>query len=162
MTSDKESREEYERVLETSPLEVREKVERLVKADPSGRNIGAAYGFFYCTAPERELEAYLPKAREDASTPNNLELMLGEGINPEQFNFDPELKELAYQAKNMGNNYTMTAYLPYATNEKTAHELGDIQNALYQSPLQEKFHKYGGKFWGGIVYREGTEYQFLD
>lgn len=104
----------------------------------------------------------MPKAREDASTPNSLELSLKEGINPEHFNFDPELKKLAYKAHRMGNNYTIAAYLPNATNKRTASELGDIQNALYQSPLQSKFHKDGGKFWGGIVYKDGLEYEFLE
>ena len=122
---------------------------------------GEAYGFFYCNAPKYEVEEQLPQAREKARTPNKLELTLVEGIYPEHFD-DPELKELAYQASNMGNNYTMTAHLPDATNEKTAHELGDIQNVLYQSPLQSKFHKDDGEFWGGIVYKEGAKYQFLE
>lgn len=126
--------------------------------------LGRAYGFLYCNASKEEIEKYLPQAREDASTPNSLELCLEEGINPENpyIRHDLELRELAYQANSQGNNYTMIASLPDSSNERTAHELGDIQNALYQSPLKEKFHKDDGKFWGGIVYKEGKEYQFLE
>lgn len=134
------------------------------KESKDKENMGRAYGFFYCNASKEEIEKCLPQAREDASTPNSLELSLEKGINPENpyIRHDLELGELAYQAHNQGNNYTMIASLPDASNERTAHELGDVQNALYQSPLQEKFHKDGEKFWGGIVYKEGKEYQFLE
>ncbi len=104
--------EKLEGLIEATPSKYKERVGKLLEALP---DIGTAYGFFYCNAPKTEVEAYLPKSREDASTPNSLELALEEGINPEKFNYDPELKKLAYQAKNMGNNYAMIAILPHAT-----------------------------------------------
>ena len=125
-------------------------------------SMGKAYGFFYFNGKEQEIQEQLPKARAMESTPNDLELKLSEGINPEQFDDDAELKDLAYQALRSKNNYLLIASLPNATNKKTAHELGDIKNSLYHSSLQSKFHKDGEKFLGGIIYKEGENYEFLE
>jgi len=124
---------------------------------------GRAYGFFYCSASKREIEEQLPLARK--VTPNELELTLIDSINPNDFNSDPELKELSESAlKEFGNNYAITATLPNATNRQTASELGDFINALYfNTPLTEKFYKDGlKKVRGGIVYKEGDRYEFQE
>ncbi len=123
--------------------------------------LGKAYGFFYSYASKEQIEALLPTARRVAKTPESLELTLIEGTNPDNIR-DSKLMELAGLAKDQGNNYTMIGNLPNATNESTAKELGILQNTLYQSPLQRKFHKGDGKFYGGIVYKKGKRYEFLE
>ena len=124
--------------------------------------LGRAYSFFYCSAPREEIERNLPEARARASTPSDLELTLKQDFSPEDFKGDAQLVRLASEAKGEGNNYVMTATLPNATNGKTASELGDVQNALYQSSLQQSFHRPDGKYIGGIVYKEGRRYEFKE
>lgn len=124
--------------------------------------VGKAYAFFYCAAPKADVEKALPKAREQAKTPNGLELTLREGIDPINFGLFSRIRTLAEQARQEGNNYSIEAALPGASNRKTAEELVTIQNALYASPLKESFHKGGHKYLGGTVYRAGEDYEFME
>ncbi len=130
---------------------------------------GRAYAFISSSASESEIKEYLPLARERAHTPDSLEFRFHKDIFPLEHLMsiqvrpaDSELFKLAQSALDMGNNYTMEAYLPNATNERTAGELGDLLNEFYQSPLQKKFLREDGKYWGGIVYKEGEEYVFKE
>lgn len=124
--------------------------------------MGKAYAFFYCGASRGELERELPSARERAKAPAELELKLTEGIKPDYFEHDAQLMELAQDACAMRNNYSLMAYLPHATNEKAANHLVNVQDALYQSPLHERFHRGSDKFIWGIVYKSGSEYEFME
>ena len=123
---------------------------------------GKAYAFFYCSAPKADVEKELPKARELAQVPNNLELTLTEGINPDEFKQDPQLKALAQQAREADNNYSLTANLPYSTNKDTANNLVTVQNMLYSSSLQDRLHKGDGKAIGATIYRSGRGYSFVE
>ncbi|MDO8508080.1 MAG: hypothetical protein Q7S27_00180 [Nanoarchaeota archaeon] len=114
-------------------------------------NTGEAYSFFYCNASKSEILEEFPRARRLALTPENLELILIEGINPDIFE-DEKLKRIAYENLKMGRNYTMVAVLPGAPNEKAYTELGDIYNCLYASPIGDKFYKNGDWFPAEIVY----------
>ncbi|MEK6844083.1 MAG: hypothetical protein AABX83_01510 [Nanoarchaeota archaeon] len=128
------------------------------------QKMGRAYGFFYSSASQKELEAELYPIRDATRTLANmgLELELKAGINPKDYSHDSELKELSEMAVRQDNNYTITATLPDATNQRTAKELGDVMNAYYQSPLMNSFHKGEAKSIGGIVYKEADRYEFLE
>ena len=107
--------------------------------------VGKAYAFFYCSATKADIEKELPKARDAAQVPNNLELILTKGINPNDFEHDYQLKELAH-----------------STNKDTAKQLGNVQNMLYSSSLQDELHKGDYKAIGAIVFRSGNEYSFVE
>ncbi len=124
--------------------------------------VGKAYAFFYCSATKADIEKELPKARDAAQVPNNLELILTKGINPNDFEHDSQLKELAQKAREADNNYYLTAILPYSTNKDTAKQLGNVQNMLYSSSLQDELHKGDYKAIGAIVFRSGNEYSFVE
>ena len=126
------------------------------------QNMGRAYGFFYSSASQKELEAELPSVRDLARIPANMSLELKAGINPEDYSHDSELKELSEMAIRQDNNYQITATLPDATNKRTAKELGDVMNTYYQSPLMNSFRKGEAKSIGGIVYKEADRYEFLE
>jgi len=52
-------------------------------------------------------------------------------------------------------NYVFEAQLEGADNETTARELKDIFNSAYHSPL---FVPRPSKFYGTVVYRQGSQY----
>ena len=86
----------------------------MTKETLKDKKVGKAYAFFYCSAPKADIDKVLPKARDIyTALPNNLELTLTEGINPEDFRQDPQLRELAEQAREEDCNYSITAALPY-------------------------------------------------
>lgn len=119
-------------------------------------SVGKAYGFFYCDASKQEIERRLPRIRFNASTPSDLELSLIEGVD--NLRGDSKLMALAQEAKQRGNNFVFEATYIGNTNRKTASELGDILNQVYQSPLYEA----NAPFKGATVYEEKGDYLFRD
>lgn len=75
-----------------------------------------------------------------------------EGTDP--LTGDPELLQIAEEAKDAEIRYVMQADYPNATNHQTADELASILNQVYQSPL----YREGEKFRGKIVYKEKGRY----
>jgi len=118
--------------------------------------IGKAYGFFDCTYSKEKIEQELPKAKELAKTPSELELSLIEGT--ENLRGDNDLMSIARDAKRSGMKYVFEATYDGETNEKTADELEVILNMVYASPLFEK----GEKFYGKVVYEDKGKYVFKE
>ena len=121
--------------------------------------VGTAYGFFYFGGSREEIEGALPRARAAASAPSEMELVLCDGVEPERLaryeelrglNDDPDLIPLADAARQDNLNYVIRARLPGASNLRTAKDLGDVENELYQSSLQTKFHRGLDKFDGEV------------
>lgn len=117
---------------------------------------GKAYGFFDCSATKEEIEGEIPFIRDAVKTPNQLELVLTEGMDT--LMGDSVLLSIAQDAKKAGIKYVMEATYSNATNKQTADELSAILNQAYQSPLYQK----GEKFRGEIVYQENGEYLFRE
>src|SRR3989344_5100841 len=106
------------------------------KVTEDGPMVGKAYGFFYCSASKQEIERELPRSREMAQTPSELELSLIEGMDNIRGN--EELTTLAQEAKQNGINYMLETTYPNATNRSAADELANIFNMIYVSPLYQK------------------------
>jgi hypothetical protein len=117
------------------------------------KQVGEAYAFFNCRASKGEIERELPDIRDAVKTPNQLELSLTEGINPEIFKH-PELRSIAQDAKDAGIRYFMRASYRDASNKQTADELSSILNQAYQSPLYQDKEE----FRGGIFFEENGHY----
>lgn len=122
---------------------------------------GTAYAFFKCNASFAEITSAIPSARREANSPSYLEITITE--DPTKINTlnDPELADIAQDAKAQGINYAAQATLLKATNRETAIELREFLNALYAwSGLYTK----GEKFFGEVVYDENSngEYYTLD
>ena len=118
------------------------------------REVGKAYGFFYCKASKNKIEALLPEIRSNANTPSKLELSLIEEVD--NLRGDTRLTDLAKEAKQNGINYVLEATYQGATNKNAADELSDILNSAYQSPLYDQ----GEQFKGGVVYEDEGKYIF--
>ena len=113
---------------------------------------GKAYAFFDVNASPKKLKGMIPKIRDLAQTPNNLELKLSEDVT--SLSQDPELLKAS---QDFDYDYVIEASLPDATNEKTAGELGDIMGGVYSA-----FYDKGEKFRGEVVYKSGSEYLFRE
>ena len=118
--------------------------------------VGRAYGFFQCSASKREIEAELPKLREAARTPSQLELTLIEGMD--NVNVDERLDGFAQEEKKDGINYMLQAKGSNLTNKGVANEVADVLNQTYQSNL----YKPKESFNGDIVYEENGRYVFRE
>ncbi|MBW2993764.1 hypothetical protein KY317_04280 [Candidatus Woesearchaeota archaeon] len=91
--------------------------------------IGKAYGFFDCNASKEEIEAELPKIRELAQTPSELELSLIEGVD--NLKGDPELmKYIAQEVKLREYRFVLEATYSGMPNSKAAAELEPVFNLL--------------------------------
>ena len=95
----------------------------------------------------------MPRIRELAKTPGQLEITLTEDGASLLKEGDEKLSELLRNAKEAGRQYVMDATFPEATNEETAEELKTILIQAYQSPL----YKNDEPFYGDILLRGYTE-----
>lgn len=129
---------------------------KVTRESHMAKQIGKAYGFFYCDASKQEIETELHTIRELVRTPSQLELSLIEGMD--NIEGDKRLTALAQEAKQDGINYMLQATYPNGTNKDTADEVAGILNQAYQSPL----YKTKEPFKGAIVYEEKSEYIFRD
>jgi len=120
------------------------------------KNVGKAYGFFYCGASKEAIQAKLPTIRAIVRTSDKLELSLIEGMD--NIKGDKRLTTLAQEAKQDGLNYMLQATYPNGTNKDAADEVSSILNQAYQSPL----YRTKEPFKGAIVYEEKGEYLFRD
>lgn len=118
---------------------------------------GEAYAFFNCRASKPKIEREIGDIRQVINTPNQLELSLTEGINPESFN-DAELRGIAQDAKDAGIRYSMKARYRGASNKQTADEVSSVLNQAYQSPL----YRDKEEFRGGIFYEENGRYAEIE
>ena len=129
----------------------------------NGIDVGEAYAFFDCNAPMTQVAQEIPKIRKLVETHKGLELFLAKDALPLMRsninNVDPELVEIALNAKDAGIKYVLAARsLPNMTNRQTAEELSTILNQAYQSPLYQE----GEKFRGEVVYKERENYVFME
>lgn len=122
--------------------------------------IGKAYAFFDCRASKEKIETELNYIRDAVETPRELELSLTENLD-ELIGFrgalrliDPNLSQIAREAKEAGIRYAMEAKYPNATNKKTADELSAVLNQAYQSDLYQKDEGFRG--W--IFYEDNGQY----
>ena len=125
---------------------------RVVRGSPKPIPVGEAYAFFDCNALKTRLEQAMPYIREDAQTPNELELYLMEGR--ELLTKGGQLGQIARDAEEQGIKYVMKANYPNQSNRETAMELGDVLNIIYPSSLYQQ----GEKFRGAIYYKHGEKY----
>ncbi len=114
-------------------------------------NYGKAYAFFNTSAPKDVLPLVVEDARDMAQTPRELELILNEGF--EKLNGDSELMTLAKEAEKNGMKYVFEAKYRGATNKKTADEVADILNSIYNASA-EIDPAFGAK----IVYQDMGKY----
>lgn len=121
------------------------------------KQVGEAYAFFNCNASKVQIEAELPQIRTLTETPNELELSLTEGIDPQSYEH-PQLRRIAQEAKDSGIKYAMNARYKDATNKETTDHLSGILNQAYQSPLYQE----GEQFCGEIVFQNKGRYVFRD
>ena len=137
-------------------------------------NRGIAYAFFDCDASKEQIERAMPNVRYDARTPENLQLLLQEGIKG--LKLDAKLSELIeyendyrvmssrrirqpweQESKSLSSmRYAMIASYD-RTNEETASELGDVVNDIHR-----KFDKDQEVFRGAVVYEKDGEYQLRE
>ncbi|HLC56930.1 MAG TPA: hypothetical protein VJJ23_06845 [Candidatus Nanoarchaeia archaeon] len=146
-------------------------------------NRGAAYAFFDCDASKEQIERAMPNVRYDARTPENLQLLLQEGVSG--LRIDAKLTDLIecekdyriMSSERMGQEtgfsallthgeeirplyrmkYAMVASYDGHSNEDTANELGDIVNDIHR-----KFGNDQDVFRGAVVYEKDGEYQFKE
>ncbi|MEK6875231.1 MAG: hypothetical protein AABX30_00950 [Nanoarchaeota archaeon] len=118
--------------------------------------VGKAYAFFNCEAIKGDIEKELPFIRKCVKTPNPLELSLIEGTDT--LTGDPQLLQIAREAKDAGIRYVMEATYPNATNHQTADEVASVLNQAYQSQLYQK----GEQFRGEVVYKDRGRYVFRE
>src|SRR3989338_9890825 len=117
---------------------------------------GRAYGFFDSKLSKERIEAELPSIRNVARAPSVLELSLIEGV--ERLRGELALMPIVGGAKEAGIRYVLKATYPGGTNRKTADEVADILNQVYQLPL----HQDGEHVrWEG-VYKDRGRYVFRD
>lgn len=115
--------------------------------------VGEAYAFFNCRASKPEIEREIVDIRRVIGTPNQLELTLTEGINPESFKH-PELRSIAQDAKDAGIRYSLQGRYQNVSNKQTADEVASVLNQAYQSPL----YRDKEEFRGGIFFDENGSY----
>lgn len=120
------------------------------------KKVGKAYGFFDSKLSKERIEVELPSIRHAVRTPSRLELSLIEGV--ENLRGEPALMPIVREARNSGMRYGLEATYPGSTNKKTADEVADILNQVYQSPL----HQDGKPVRWEIVYKDGNRYIFRD
>ena len=117
-----------------------------------------AYAFFDCGATKKRVSRELSYIKKLVGMPVDLKLILTEGVHPESFN-DPELREIAREAKSAGIRYTMkTTYQGNKYNNKSVADMASIiLNQAYQSSLYSKDEP----FIGMIVYK-GNNSHYLE
>ncbi len=116
---------------------------------------GVAYGLFYCGKDAAAVQAELPSARKAAVVPKGLVLKLTEGLGELR---DLRLAPFVRQAEQAGLDFVLAATCPGLSNEKTASELADVFNMLYQSSLYQS----GESLRAEVVYDNGKEYVTFD
>lgn len=120
---------------------------------------GRAYGFIECYAPKAELEASLREvipAVRNSEGPQRLEVTLTEGVDPKKFRADPELHQIAKEAKDCGR----IPYTVEARSEMNNYETGlELGTAIAQSAmLHQDWYGKGHQTWSRIVYEQDGEY----
>lgn len=134
---------------------------------------GKAYAFFDCNVSLNEIEESMPKIRKYASSPSELELFLQEGIP--DMKMEPSLKSLVLQhcgdfrilPSGVGVDdiesipiaalrCSMVAEYPGQSNKRTAGELEDVLNQIYN--LDEHVNRDTAIFRGIILYKKGGKY----
>jgi hypothetical protein len=111
--------------------------------------IGEAYAFFDCDASKEQIEIQIPELRKMSKTPNNLQLLLQEGISGlkldrtlvKQLNFPAEYRVASSERRKVycgkekrplaSMKYALRANCPGISNEDTASELSDIMNGIF-------------------------------
>lgn len=145
--------------------------------------IGEAYAFLDCDASLDEIREEMPKIRDLAETPSELEITLSEVEVKDAILIGKEKKKskslsykivpkvsvddtsafkemdprviLAYfnNPEVIGTRYMIRGVMPNATNKDVAMELASVLNVAYSSPLFES-----GKFWREIMYKDKRKY----
>ena len=133
---------------------------------------GTSYAFFNCDATKQEIEKEMPKIRDFAQTPGELELLLHE--NTGKLQLDTKLKQIVSTPRDSrilrsgvgvdspevvpleDLKYVLEAKYSGATNEETASELGDVMNYLSYSDVNNL------SFNGKIAYEKDGEYLFRE
>ncbi len=147
----------------------------------SQENRGIAYAFFDCDASKEQIERAMPNVRYDARTPNNLQLLLQEGVSGLIIDVSlaalislAELVQYPNDYRVMSSErikqpwkeerrplssmrYAMVASYDGASNEATANELGDVVNDLHR-----RFDRDQDIFRGAVVYEKDGEYQLKE
>jgi len=118
------------------------------------KKTGKAYGFFYCNRSKEVVEEVLPRLCDKTQRDSGLELTLIEGLD--NVDGDPELRDLAQDAKDQGINYVLKATKPNATNRETAKEVEKTFRRVYQSHLYDVINRE--PFRGNVFYEENGEY----
>ena len=117
---------------------------------------GKAYAFFDCSASKKAIESELPAVRIDTQIPNELELLLVEGV--ENLRGDSALMPIAREAEEEGMKYVMEATYPGVTNKKTSGEL----QALLINLSNSLFYHTPEHIQGKVVYEMNGRYVFRD
>jgi len=138
---------------------------------------GKAYAFFDCNVSLNEIQESMPEIREYASSPSELELSLQEGIPV--MKMEPGLRSLVSQhcgdfrilPSGVGVDdiesipiaalrCSMVAEYPGQSNKRTAGELGDVLNQVYN--LDRHVNRDTAIFRGVILYKEKGRYLFRE
>ncbi len=131
---------------------------------------GIAYAFFNCSGTLEQIQGAMPDIREDAHTPEELELLLTSTENIPYLGFDEKLMEKIRERKDHGIlhsgvgvdapqlilltdlKYLLIGEYPSKSNQVTARELGDIINVIYGYSSDKQV------FIARILYEENSEY----
>jgi hypothetical protein len=136
---------------------------------------GRAYAFFDCNVSRERIEEAMPKIRQYASSPSELELSLHEGLD--KVEMDARLKwtittrpgdfRLLHSGVAVDTpesrylhemRYAIVAKYPSQSNEKTAAELGDVLNQVYRLNSQDNPIPGQLVFRGAVLYEKGGKY----
>ena len=133
--------------------------------------VGRAYGFFDCDALRQRIEESLPRIKQDARTPHDLQMLLYEGVSglqldetlAEQIQYPDDYRVMSSEKLKQGYEeerrplsslkYVLLAHYEGASNEDVANELGGVLNDVHR-----RFNKDQGFFRGVVVYEKNGEY----
>lgn len=131
-----------------------------------------AYGFVDSSKPTPELTRLLESGQmtmllpQGSPTPS---IRVTEGVNPEDFSYDPELYRIAQDAVNCGRiTHTLEARTARGAGRDTfsmAQYLGDVVSRSAIFAQREGIRLYGGsdgKICPRIVYKQDGEYLDID